>query len=105
MSLLSICLAERSTGVLVLVSEHGETGMLYIEKGDLLSAKAIGMRNLKNDGMTMMIVTHEIRFAKEVSDKISFLHEGRVIESGFPDDIIDNPKEIETIKFLERSLK
>ena len=55
--------------------------------------------------MTMMIVTHEIRFAKEVSDKISFLHEGVVIESGAPKDIIDNPKETETIKFLERSLK
>ena len=84
--------------------------MLFDEITSALDPMLVGevldaLRNLKNDGMTMMIVTHEIRFAKEVSDKISFLHEGRVIESGFPDDIIDNPKEIETIKFLERSLK
>ena len=63
------------------------------------------MRSLKEKGMTMMIVTHEIRFAKEVSDTVSFLHEGKVIESGPPGEIIDNPREIETIKFMERSLK
>ena len=84
--------------------------MLFDEITSALDPMLVGevldaLRYLKNDGMTMMIVTHEIRFAKEVSDKISFLHEGVVIESGAPKDIIDNPKETETIKFLERSLK
>ena len=84
--------------------------MLFDEITSALDPMLVGevldaLRNLKDDGMTMMIVTHEIRFAKEVSDKISFLHEGRVIESGIPNNIIDNPKETETIKFLERSLK
>lgn len=84
--------------------------MLFDEITSALDPMLVGevldaLRNLKNRGMTMMIVTHEIRFAKEVSDKISFLHEGKVIEGGLPSDIIDNPKQIETIKFLERSLK
>ena len=84
--------------------------MLFDEITSALDPMLVGevldaLRNLKDDGMTMMIVTHEIRFAKEVSDKISFLHEGKVIESGIPNNIIDNPKETETIKFLERSLK
>ena len=55
--------------------------------------------------MKMMIVTHEILFAREVSDTVSFLHKGRVIESGPPADIIDNAQQPEIIKFLERSLK
>ena len=69
--------------------------------GEVLDA----LRLLKNEGMTMMIVTQEVRFAKEVSDRVSFLNEGQVIESDSPNEIIDNPKETETIKFLERSLK
>lgn len=84
--------------------------MLFDEITSALDPMLVGevldaLRNLKDEGMTMMIVTHEIRFAKEVSDKISFLHNGKVIESGIPNDIIDNPKETETIKFLERALK
>jgi ABC-type polar amino acid transport system ATPase subunit len=84
--------------------------MLFDEITSALDPMLVGevldaLRNLKSDGMTMMIVTHEIRFAREVSDKISFLHEGKVLESGMPNDIIDNPNETETIKFLERSLK
>jgi polar amino acid transport system ATP-binding protein len=84
--------------------------MLFDEITSALDPMLVGevldaLRNLKNEGMTMMIVTHEIRFAKEVSDNISFIHKGKVIESGMPNDIIDNPKETETIKFLERSLK
>lgn len=81
--------------------------MLFDEITSALDPMLVGevldaLRKLKDEGMTMMIVTHEIRFAKEVSDKISFLHEGKVIESGLPNELIDNPKEIETIKFLEK---
>jgi ABC-type polar amino acid transport system ATPase subunit len=84
--------------------------MLFDEITSALDPMLVGevldaLRGLKDRGMTMMIVTHEIRFAKEVSDTISFLHKGKVIESGAPADIIDNPTEVETIKFLERSLK
>ena len=84
--------------------------MLFDEITSALDPMLVGevldaLRGLKDRGMTIMIVTHEIRFAKEVSDTISFLHKGKVIESGAPADIIDNPTEVETIKFLERSLK
>ena len=84
--------------------------MLFDEITSALDPMLVGevldaLRLLKNEGMTMMIVTHEVRFAKEVSDKVSFLNEGQVIESGSPNEIIDSPKETETIKFLERSLK
>jgi polar amino acid transport system ATP-binding protein len=84
--------------------------MLFDEITSALDPMLVGevldaLRGLKDRGMTMMIVTHEIRFARDVSDTISFLHKGKVIESGSPGDIIDNPKEEETIKFLERTLK
>lgn len=84
--------------------------MLFDEITSALDPMLVGevldaLRGLKENGMTMMIVTHEIRFAREVSDRVSFLHKGKVIESGPPGDIIDNPSEVETIKFLERSLK
>jgi len=84
--------------------------MLFDEITSALDPMLVGevldaLRLLKNEGMTMMIVTHEVRFAKEVSDRVSFLNEGKVIESGSPNEIIDSPKEAETIKFLERSLK
>jgi len=84
--------------------------MLFDEITSALDPMLVGevldaLRGLKENGMTMMIVTHEVRFASEVSDTVSFLHKGKVIESGPPGDIIDNPQQIETIKFLERSLK
>ena len=84
--------------------------MLFDEITSALDPMLVGevldaLRLLKNEGMTMMIVTHEVRFAREVSDRVSFLNEGQVIESGSPNEIIDSPKETETIKFLERSLK
>ncbi|MFC1681322.1 amino acid ABC transporter ATP-binding protein [Pseudomonadota bacterium] len=84
--------------------------MLFDEITSALDPMLVGevldaLRGLKENGMTMMIVTHEIRFAREVSDTVSFLHEGKVIESGPPGDIIDKPREVETMKFLERSLK
>jgi len=84
--------------------------MLFDEITSALDPMLVGevldaLRGLKENGMTMMIVTHEVRFAREVSDTVSFLHKGKVIESGPPGDIIDNPQEVETIKFLERSLK
>lgn len=56
-------------------------------------------------GITMIIVTHEMHFAKEVSSKVVFMSDGRVVEEGSPDDIFVHPKEEKTRQFLQRMLK
>lgn len=58
------------------------------------------IKELAKDNMTMVIVTHEINFAKEVSDRVIFMNEGRIIEEGTPYDVIDNPRNERTKKFL-----
>ena len=55
---------------------------------------------LKNDGMTMMIATHEMGFAKQVADYILFLHEGEILEAGDPKEILENPKTPQLSAFL-----
>ncbi|QNK40814.1 amino acid ABC transporter ATP-binding protein [Caproicibacter fermentans] len=62
------------------------------------------MKNLAGDGMTMMVVTHEMRFAREVADKVVYMDRGRLIESGTPDEIFDHPQEQMTQEFLSRIL-
>ncbi len=57
---------------------------------------------LKGDGMTMVIATHEMAFAREVADEICFLHQGAIIESGQPSTLLDDPKAEETRRFLQR---
>ncbi|WP_146359808.1 amino acid ABC transporter ATP-binding protein [Arthrobacter yangruifuii] len=59
------------------------------------------MRRLGNAGMTMVIVTHEVPFAREVSDQVVFIDGGHIIERGTPVDIIDNPREARTKAFLQ----
>ena len=58
------------------------------------------IKELAKDKMTMVVVTHEISFAREVSDRVIFLNEGRIIEEGTPYDVIDNPRNERTKKFL-----
>ncbi|SPX81503.1 ABC transporter ATP-binding protein [Moraxella ovis] len=58
------------------------------------------MRELAAEGRTMLIVTHEMRFAREVSDKIVFLHQGRIEEIGTPDEVFDNPKSERVREFM-----
>ncbi|MFA9487138.1 ATP-binding cassette domain-containing protein [Moraxella haemolytica] len=58
------------------------------------------MRGLAAEGRTMLIVTHEMRFAREVSDKIVFLHQGRIEEIGTPDEVFDNPKSERVREFM-----
>ncbi|MEA4820662.1 MAG: amino acid ABC transporter ATP-binding protein, partial [Erysipelotrichales bacterium] len=53
-------------------------------------------------GMTMVVVTHEMGFAKEVSSRVIFMDEGVILESGTPSEIFDNPKENRTKEFLKR---
>ncbi|MDX8362001.1 amino acid ABC transporter ATP-binding protein [Cytobacillus sp. IB215316] len=58
------------------------------------------MKDLASEGMTMVVVTHEMRFAKEVADKVIFMDDGKIIESGKPEDIFSTPKEERTKQFL-----
>jgi polar amino acid transport system permease protein len=58
------------------------------------------LRRLAEAGMTMVVVTHEIRFAREVADRVIFMDGGRVIEQGPPEEVIDNPKHERTRRFL-----
>jgi len=60
------------------------------------------IRELKADGMTMLIATHEMGFAREVADEVCFLHEGVVLERGRPADVLDAPQRPETQRFLRR---
>ena len=62
------------------------------------------MRELAEDGMTMVVVTHEMGFAKEVGTRILFLDSGMILEEGTPDEVILNPKEPRTIDFLSKVL-
>ena len=59
------------------------------------------VESLAADGMTLIMVTHEMRFARRVSDKVVFMHQGRVWESGTPEQIFDNPTTIELQKFIQ----
>jgi polar amino acid transport system ATP-binding protein len=62
------------------------------------------IKDLANEGMTMAVVTHEMGFAKEVSDRILFMDEGRIIEDGTPKEIFENPKNERTKSFLSKVL-
>ena len=62
------------------------------------------VRELKAGGMTMLIATHEMAFARDVADEVCFLHEGRVVERGAGADVIGSPQEPETRRFLARML-
>lgn len=60
------------------------------------------INDLAKDGMTIVIVTHEMGFAKEVATRVMFIHEGVILEEGTPSDIFDNPKEQRTKEFLDK---
>ncbi|MCH9052763.1 MAG: histidine/lysine/arginine/ornithine ABC transporter ATP-binding protein, partial [Proteobacteria bacterium] len=62
------------------------------------------MRSLVGEGRTMLVVTHEMGFAREVSDNVMFLHEGRVEEFGEPKEVFSNPKSERFRQFLSGSL-
>ena len=63
------------------------------------------IRELKSDGMTMVIATHEMGFAREVADEVCFLHEGLIAERGAPEQIFEAPEREETQRFLRRLLE
>jgi len=66
--------------------------------GEVLAA----VRDLKAEGMTMLIATHEMSFAREVADQVAFLHEGKIIEQGPPAQVLEAPQQDETRRFLRR---
>ena len=81
--------------------------ILFDEPTSALDPEMIGevlevMKKLAEDGMTMIIVTHEMRFAKEVADRIIFMENGRILEEGTPEDIFIRPSNIRTINFLNK---
>jgi ABC-type polar amino acid transport system ATPase subunit len=55
--------------------------------------------------MTMLVVTHEMHFARDVGDRVVFMDEGRIVEQGKPADLLDRPREERTRRFLRRSLQ
>jgi len=84
--------------------------MLFDEVTSALDPELVGevlvvMRDLAQAGMTMLVVTHEMQFAREVGDRLVFMDEGRIVEEGRPADILDRPKEERTRRFLRRSLQ
>ena len=62
------------------------------------------MKELASEGMTMVVVTHEIGFAREVADRVIFMDDGYIVEQGTPQEVILNPKEPRTIDFLNKVL-
>ncbi len=68
--------------------------------GEVLQA----VRDLKDEGATMLLATHEMSFAREVADTVGFLHEGRLVEVGPPEQVLEAPVEDETKRFLRRLL-
>ena len=83
--------------------------MLFDEPTSALDPEMVGevlnvMKQLAAEGMTMIIVTHEIGFAREVADRIIFMDGGYIVEEGTPEEILSNPKEARTIDFLNKVL-
>src|SRR5262249_55856132 len=84
--------------------------MLFDEVTSALDPELVGevlvvMRDLADSGMTMLVVTHELQFAREVGDRVVFMDEGRIVEQGAPADVLDRPREERTRRFLRRSLQ
>ncbi|WP_026498123.1 amino acid ABC transporter ATP-binding protein [Butyrivibrio sp. WCD2001] len=83
--------------------------MLFDEPTSALDPEMVGevlqvMKDLAADGMTMVIVTHEMGFAREVADRVIFMDAGYIVEEGTPQEVLLNPKEERTIDFLNKVL-
>ena len=83
--------------------------LLFDEPTSALDPESIGdvlslIRELANHGMTIMIVTHEMSFAKEIATRIVFIDKGRIIEEGTPDEFFTHPKTARVAEFLEKVL-
>jgi polar amino acid transport system ATP-binding protein len=81
--------------------------MLLDEITSALDPELVGevldvVRKMKRNGMTMLLATHEMGFAREISDRVCFLHQGRILEEGDPEQIFTTPREERTQQFLQR---
>lgn len=81
--------------------------MLFDEPTSALDPEMVGevlsvMKDLAKEGMTMVVVTHEMGFAREVGDRILFMDDGKIVEEGSPKEIFNNPKHPRTIDFLSK---
>ncbi|HEY3018408.1 MAG TPA: amino acid ABC transporter ATP-binding protein [Gaiellaceae bacterium] len=84
--------------------------MLFDEVTSALDPELVGevlvvMRDLARDGMTMLVVTHEMQFARDVGDQLIFMDGGKIVEQGDPVDVLDRPKAERTKRFLRRTLQ
>lgn len=84
--------------------------MLFDEPTSALDPEMVGevldvMKSLASEGMTMVVVTHEMGFAKEVGDRVVFMDDGKIVESGTPDEIFNNPQNPRTQDFLRKVLR
>jgi ABC-type polar amino acid transport system ATPase subunit len=84
--------------------------MLFDEVTSALDPELVGevlvvMRDLARTGMTMLVVTHEMHFARDVGDRVVFMDDGKIVEEGVPGDILDRPQKERTQRFLRRSLQ
>ncbi len=84
--------------------------MLFDEVTSALDPELVGevlvvMRDLAREGMTMLIVTHEMQFAREVGDEVVFMDGGKIVERGKPMEVLENPREERTQRFLRRTLQ
>ena len=82
--------------------------MLFDEVTSALDPELVGevlvvMRDLAREGMTMLVVTHEMQFAREVGDRVIFMDAGKIVEEGLPRDVLDNPQQERTQRFLRRT--
>ncbi|CAB5073963.1 unannotated protein [freshwater metagenome] len=83
--------------------------MLFDEATSALDPEIVGevlavMRKLATEGMTMLVVTHEMGFVRQVADRVIFMDEGKIVEQGKPSDLFDAPKEVRTRNFLSSVL-
>lgn len=83
--------------------------MLFDEPTSALDPEMVGevldvMRELADEGMTMIVVTHEMGFAREVADRVIFMADGAIVEEGTPSELFDKPKEERTKNFLNKVL-
>ena len=83
--------------------------MLFDEPTSALDPEMVGevldvMKQLAKEGMTMVVVTHEMGFAKEVADRVIFMCDGAIEEEGLPEEIFSNPKSLRTKQFLQSIL-
>lgn len=83
--------------------------LLFDEPTSALDPEMVGevlavMKQLAADGMTMVVVTHEIGFAREVASRVIFMESGYIVEEGTPEEVIDHPKQPRTIDFLSKVL-